>query len=305
MNEPMKMPYQAALLFRLLSGVEKLDRSELDKVKRFVLSARCDDGGFRGRPSESSSDLYYTSFALRCLLLTNTRYDAGALFRQYPMPMLTPAELFACTFCFSLQNESDAEPDQRGENRNRLLRQWTSFRRSDGCYASSENTSYSSTYMTFLAASAFEMLGAEEERSSIAVEPILDRQRSDGGFVELAPLRRSGTNPTAAAVALLKMYGREPKNKGGAVEFLLARQTPEGGFQANTQIPGADLLSSFTALVALIDLQAEERCDLDGLRRFVESLKSPEGGWFGAAWDRQCDVEYTFYGLALTGLVAS
>ena len=303
--------YQASLFLRLLAGIEKLNPAERKKTAEFIRSAGCADGGFRGRSTEvvTRSDLYYTGFALRSLLLldsmdeTSVLQPAKSYIDGHSESFSTPAELFSYTFCLSLLNQFG---DVNGfvRRRTRLLECWSRYRRADGCYASSENTTYSSTYMTFLAAGAFELLDAGMELAAIDPEPLLHRQGPDGGFVELEPLKRSGTNPTAAAVALLKMRGVEPLNRSGVIDFLLTRQTSQGGFQANTQIDVADLLSSFTALVALADLEAEDRCDRETLRRFVKNLRSPDGGYRGAAWDRECDVEYTFYGLALESLLA-
>ena len=119
-------------------------------------------------------------------------------------------------------------------------------------------------------------------------------------------MKRSGTNPTAAAVGLLKIFGRlDDAVRSGTVEFLLDMQSEdEGGLRANPRIPIADLLSTFTGLLTLADLGALARADLAAARRFVESLQLPGGGFHGASWDAGDDVEYTFYGLGATALLA-
>jgi len=297
--------YLAKLTFRFLSAVSRLDDSRRKALRTFFLAAQSENGGFTGRQGEG--DLYYTGFALRGLFLLGALDDpellrrvSGFLDDQAPRP-LSAVESASFVFCSPLVNGMLGRETSQ-EQKERILYRWKHFRCADGCYATSEKTAYSSTYQTFLAATVFEQLGAEEEKNAIPVEPILDRQRSDGGFVELAPLRRSGTNPTAAAAAFLAMRAAESRNRNGMIDFLLARQTSEGGFTANTQIPVPDLLSSFTAVVALFDLQAEERYDRSALRQFVLDSRSPDGGYFGAPWDRQSDVEYGFYGLALEAL---
>ena len=76
------------------------------------------------------------------------------------------------------------------------------------------------------------------------------------------------------------------------------------GWIANTRIPIADLLSTFTGLLTLFDLNAPDAIQLPPARRFVESLAQPAGGFFAAAWDTAADVEYTFYGLGSLALLA-
>ena len=80
-------------------------------------------------------------------------------------------------------------------------------------------------------------------------------------------------------------------------------QTDEGGLRANTRIPIADLLSSFTGALTLIDLKAFEEIDVAAYRRFVQSMERPEGGFQAAAWDTAHDVEYSFYGLGCMALL--
>ncbi len=305
--------YQTALLFKLLTGAKKLPTDEKEAATNFILSTQCSSGGFRGR-SEASVDLYYTAFALRGLVLLGEIDDADCLggvahFLELTREHVhTPADLFSYTFCFSLAGQTENEAERR-----RLASCWQKYRLPDGCYAASTATRYSSTYTTFLAANAFDLLDASEHKSAIDHVPILRRQRPDGGFVELEPLKQSGTNPTAAAIALLKSLsgargletpGLEAANPNATVDFLLARQLPDGGFQANTKIPVSDLLSSFTAFVALSDLGEERRCNLNALENYISQRKMSCGGYCGADWDQQCDVEYTFYGLALKSLLA-
>ena len=86
-------------------------------------------------------------------------------------------------------------------------------------------------------------------------------------------------------------------------DFLLDNVTDEGGLRANTQIPIADLLSTYTGLQTLRDLGTWEQVDLPAAKRFVESLQQDSGGYLAAAWDEVADVEYSFYGTALRGLL--
>ena len=89
-----------------------------------------------------------------------------------------------------------------------------------------------------------------------------------------------------------------------AAAFLAAMQNVEGGLRANARIPAADLLSTFTGLVALADLDALSAVDPARAQRYVESLDQPGGGFRGGLWDDAADVEYTFYGLGSLALLA-
>ena len=160
--------------------------------------------------------------------------------------------------------------------------------------------------LPFLAAACRQLVGLPLDDAAGMIELVRSRRRDDGGFVELGQLTQSGTNPTAAGVGLLRLAGAlDEPTRGQAAAFLAGMQTTEGGFRANRRIPVADLLSTFTALVTLTDLDALAKVDLAGARQYAESLRQPPGGFCGGAWDDAADVEYTFYGLGTLALSAS
>ena len=163
---------------------------------------------------------------------------------------------------------------------------------------------YSSTYHTFLTAAGKQLVGATLDGADRLVQLARRRQRDDGGFVELDQIEQSGTSPTAAAVGLLRMLDALEDSVGNpAVGFLAGLQNPEGGLRANTRIPIADLLSTFTGLVALADLDAMGAVDVAAARGYSLALEQPGGGFRGGAWDDTADVEYTFYGLGVLALL--
>ena len=131
------------------------------------------------------------------------------------------------------------------------------------------------------------------------------RWREDGGFVEIGPMKRSGTNPTAAAIGSLKVLDSvDDETREVTIDFLAEMQTDEGGLLANTRIPVADVLSTFTGVLTLGDLGGLERIDLSAVRRYVDSMQLPDGGFRGGLWDDGTDVEYTFYGLGRSAFCA-
>ena len=298
--------YLAQLTGRILPGMLQEKPERRNELRAYFLAALDQNGGFRGRTG--NGDLYYSAFALRGLFLLGMLDDekllscvTGFLKEQQYRENLFPVDILSWTFCASLVyavQGKEFSPEQIAF----LLHRWERFRCSDGCFAATEKSAFSSTYTTFLTALFYELLGESERSRTIPVSPILDRQRSDGGFVELPPLRYSGTNPTAAAVGLLTLLEVPLPEKEKTVEFLYRCQQSGGGFQAHARIPIPDLLSSFSAVNSLCDLDAADQLNRQVLQRFVSGLRSPDGGFFGMSTDQQSDVEYTFYGMALEAM---
>ena len=124
-------------------------------------------------------------------------------------------------------------------------------------------------------------------------------------------MRKSGTNPTAAAVGLFQLtvagpdQGWSDEVRRGVIEFLAGRQSSmEGGLLANTSIPVADLLSTFTGAWTLAEIGRLGGVAADALLSYARSLQEQGGGFRGGLWDDGTDVEYTFYGLGVLGLLS-
>jgi geranylgeranyl transferase type-2 subunit beta len=148
------------------------------------------------------------------------------------------------------------------------------------------------------------MLGQPLAEPVSVVEFIRSRRREDGGFVEMKQMKRSGTNPTAAAIGALQLAGAfDVETKTGVANLLAGLQSPEGGLAANSRIPLADLLSTFTGCWTLRECGASDRIDAKSALRYVKTLERPEGGFHGGSWDGGFDVEYTFYGLGAMALL--
>jgi geranylgeranyl transferase type-2 subunit beta len=187
------------------------------------------------------------------------------------------------------------------------MRRIEQLRTDDGGYAKSEQGAAGSTYHSFMVSLTYELLGSRTPRPNALTQFLYDRQRDDGGFVEIAPMKRSGTNPTAAAVALLNSLGKmESDIAEDVIAFLNDVVSSEGGFQANTRIPFADGLSTFTGLLTAQDLGRNDVIPPIQILDFVSRcLELDSGGFRGASWDQQADVEYSFYGLGILGLLHS
>jgi len=302
--------YLAELTLRLAAGATQLPKSTRRRHASYLTGAQNPDGGFAGR--QGTSDLYYTSFALRGLALLGaleTRVARRAhrfLCAQIDRPLPSIEFISLATSAALLQAASGLDVfANAGANAARIVPTLLDrYRRDDGGYAKTTGSAASSTYHTFLAVACLQLAGAPLRNAEGIVELIRSRRREDGGFVEIPQMRDSGTNPTCAATMLLHLLeALDPPTRRGAVQFLTEMQTPEGGLRANTRVPVADLLSTFTGLVTLAELESASAGDLRAAGAYAERLELAGGGFRGGAWDDMADVEYTFYGLGVLSLL--
>ena len=307
-------PYLLRLAQRLAASLSPMDASRRARHREFILSQQMPDGGFRGR--EGDADLYYTSFAVRGLAMLDGRLPGetagrvGVYLGTFALDRLSIVDLVSwlnTSLIVQLAGGADPLAGGAADAAERIAARLESVRTADGGYAKSPEGAAGSTYHSFLVALCYELIGREVPRPNALVQFLYDRQRDDGGFVEIAPMKRSGTNPTAAAVALLNKLGAmDDEIRADVREFLRAVRSDEGGFQANTRIPFADGLSTFTGLLTCQDLDLQDVLDTGRTRELITSqLEFPTGGFRGASWDTQADVEYTFYGLGVLALLGA
>ena len=306
------MSYLGNLTLRLAAGAMRLSEDIRQRHAGFLLGAQNPDGGFPGR--RGSSDLYYTGFALRGLALTDELSDPAAgraaAFLQArldgrKMPSIDFLSLVYSAVLLEATSGLDVFGAAGRDRTNAVIETLEPFRRGDGGYAKTLQGQHSSTYHTFLAASCRQLVGAATDDEQM-IGLIRSRRRKDGGFAELDVMPQGGSNPTAAAVGLLRLLdAMDEPTRRGAIGFLAEMQNAEGGLRANTRIPVADLLSTFTGLVALADLDGLALVDTAAARRYVLALELPDGGFRSGIWDDNADVEYTFYGLGTLALLAA
>ncbi len=306
-------PYLIRLAERLFSGWAGADAARKGRHRDFILAHQMPDGGFRGR--EGDSDLYYTSFAVRGLAMlgaldVEAAGRIGRFLGSFEPLRLSLVDLLSwLSTSVAVQLAGGPVPKEAEEPgwAARIAERLESVRTSDGGYAKSPEGAAGSTYQSFLVTLSYELIGLPLPRTNALVQFLYDRQRDDGGFVEIAPMKRSGTNPTAAAAAVLTMIdAMDDELRADVREFLFSVKSDEGGFQANTRIPFADGLSTFTGLLTLLDLEIPDVLDLKRVRDYLTGwLEFPTGGFRGASWDEQADVEYTFYGLGTLALLPS
>lgn len=306
-------PYLVRLAQRLADGLASMDQSRRERHRSFILSCQQDDGGFGGR--EGDSDLYYTSFAVRALgmlggMTVDEARSVEAFLSRFDWKELGVIDLMNWLYtvlAVQVFGGGDLLENEEADWPERIAGKLERVRTEDGGYAKSEEGAAGSTYHSFLVTLTYELLGKRPPRPNRLIQFIYDRQRDDGGFVEIAPMKNSGTNPTAAAVGLMKIIGGLDRELCEDIrDFLRETWSPEGGFQANKRIAFADGLSTFTGLLTVQDLNIRNLASEVMIERYVsQELEFPTGGFRGAAWDDQADVEYSFYGLGCLALLWS
>ena len=320
----MAHPYLFRLDDRISRGLSFWEPAKRERHRQFILTQQNLDGGFGGRglpaenpndaPEGRESDLYYTAFAIRALsALRGFGADDARRIAHFldlsrnhqatvidVVSWLYSALMVQAAAGIDLLAQADANwPVQ-------LALSLEGFRSKDGGYAKTHEGALGSTYHSFLVALCYELIGQTLPEPERLVAFIRDRQRDDGGFVEIAPMKRSGTNPTAAAIGVLILHSSIGKNlREDVLAYLRDVRSGEGGFQANTRIPFADALSTFTGYLTCLDLEANAVIESEHVEQFILSLEYPTGGFRAAAWDQATDVEYTFYALGTLGLLWS
>lgn len=305
-------PYLQRLTGQLVDGLDRLPDEWRQRHIDWLRSVQNPDGGFSGR--EGDSDLYYTGFALRSLAvlqgLTPELCTRTAGFLRVKMSesasVIDFFSLLVSCFLVPLGGGPDVLADVPSDWPDRVAAMLEAFRTTDGGYAKSPGAVSGSTYHSFLVMLALELVNKQVPRLDDLVKFVKSRRRDDGGYVEIAPMRRSGANPTAAGIGMLQMANAlDGDARNAVIEFLVQLPSAfEGGIRANDRIPAADLLSTFTGSWTLAQLGALERLDTNMLREYAESCEIPTGGFRGGLWDEGIDVEYTFYGLGVLGLLA-
>ena len=284
--------YLEELTIRLAIGVANLPAQTRRRHAGFLLAQQKEDGGFGGR--EGGSDLYYTGFALRSLAvlgeLDGEVAQRSATFLQDKLTgQETIIDFLSLVYGAALIDSAagidifaDASPDWR----EKVAAHLESLRREDGGYAKGPEGIASSTYHTFLVTLCLQLIEWPLPELDRTVAFILSQQDQEGGFHEIRASKRAGTNPTAAAIGVLRIADALTDDiRENTLDFLVEMQTDEGGLRANTRIPFADLLSSFTGLLTLQDLGGDDEISTAAIERYARSLELPSGGFHGAALD--------------------
>ncbi|OGV43477.1 MAG: hypothetical protein A2X48_02260 [Lentisphaerae bacterium GWF2_49_21] len=302
-------------VFTIASSAKKhLDDDAISKTAAFIMSRMNEDGGFRGR--SSSSDLYYTFFALATLAslgaskhispvnsylkkIDTHRFGFIDLYcLACTKPLLTylklPDKLKALALLTARKNSMFT-----GRAAKELVGRLEDYRSMDGGYnQNTKNSKHGTVYASFLACQAYDNLGLEIPDKKGILNSLEALKASDNGYANQPGMAHGTTTATAASgIMMMRLGGKFPQT----VEKWLAGQLlPCGGFRASPQTPIADMLSTSTAVLALrhVGHKFESR---QSIIDFVESHWDDSGGFFGSMLDPVCDCEYTFYALLTLG----
>lgn len=302
--------YLENLTIRLATGVAELPEPVRQRHAQYLLSAQQSDGGFAGR--EGDSDLYYTGFALRGLAVLGELYgpvaeQAAKFLRSRLSGQEHVVDFLSLMYGAALLDVSagiDVFAQSPANWRDAVADAMERLRRPDGGYAKGEEGRASSTYQTFLVLLCRELIERPVPESHRIVEFLESQRHAEGGFLEIRASKRAGTNPTAAAIGSLRILDAlDEETREDTIDFLADMQTDEGGLRANTRIPFADLLSTFTGCLTLIDLDGLDAINPLAAFRYAQSMEVTAGGFHGFALDENRDVEYSFYGLGCLALL--
>jgi hypothetical protein len=276
---------------------------------RFVRSRISIDGGFVGRDEES--DLYYTLFGVESLIALGEPMAYGSfekILSRYLLPFGAGTSLDLVHLCSLARCWSDLPGAQQHwltySMRHTMVETLRSYRSVDGGFAPVPHAKIGTAYAAFLASGALEDLKEAIPQPEALADALESLRCDDGGFTNESLLGVPITSATAAAITLLLHLHRPPHPE--TIDWLLDRRNDDGGFAASTALPVSDLLSTATALHALgqagvvLDPQPRLAC-----RKYVESLRTEEGGYRGSAADGMADGEYTFYALLALGYLGS
>ncbi len=277
------------------------DSAEL--IAQFLYGLINDDGGFCDRSGKS--DLYYTSFGVGGLL---------GLQQDLPLPKLRQyierfgdgdgidlVHLSCLARCLhAVWSRDDAwRTRQMADRVDTLLSHVESHRAEDGGFNVERGSARGSVYGCFLAVGAYQDLGRTPPEFSSLRSCIESFQCDDGGYANGMELPIGLTPPSSGAATLLRHWGcaEDPR----LTRWLWERYHRSGGFCVMPGIEVPDLLSTATALHALVGVHADLKPIQESCLDFVDSLWNARGGFHGSWEDDDLDCEYTYYGLLVLG----
>ena len=267
-----------------------------DLVRDFYLRRLNPDGGFQDRAGES--DLYYTVFGLEGLAALE--HDPPPSTSSFLARFGDGNDLdFVHLTCLARAWATASRSGPPADVTAALLERIEAFRSRDSGYAVAPGAEFGTPYGAFLALGAIEDLKGTLAQPERLLASVLGLRAPDGGFANHQGAATGATPATAAAVMVMRHLDREPDAR--VAGWLLARAHHDGGFFAAPGAPVPDLLSTATALHALVAMHADISRIKEPCLDFVDTLWTNEGGFCGSWLDQALDCEYTYYGLLALG----
>ena len=267
-----------------------------DLVRDFYQQRLNADGGFQDRAGES--DLYYTVFGLEGLAALE--HDPPPSTSSFLARFGDGNDLdFVHLTCLARAWATASRSGPPADVASALLERIEAFRSRDSGYSIAPRAEFGTPYGAFLALGAIEDLKGTLAEPERLLASVLSLRAPDGGFANHQGAATGATPATAAAVMVMRHLDREPDAR--VAGWLLARAHHDGGFFAAPGAPVPDLLSTATALHALVAMHADTSRIKEPCLDFVDTLWTNEGGFCGSWLDQALDCEYTYYGLLALG----
>ncbi|MCF6313104.1 MAG: hypothetical protein L3J39_11690 [Verrucomicrobiales bacterium] len=282
-------------------GPSVLGEEASQLIEAFIRSQQNPDGGFKDR--DSTSDLYYTSFAIDALTALQADLPEDSIAAYLNGQFKKISELDFVHLC-CLARASSALDSYRGHNRlTPVLNRLEEFRTADGGYNQISDHPTGSTYACFLAWGAYSDHGIPLPRQETLSDCLNSLASEDGAWSNDVEFPVPNAPSTAAAVAVYRNLRLAIPEK--TTHWILSCYHPaSGGFLAFPDAPMPDLLTTAVALHTLDALQAPLENLREGCLDFIDTLWNAKGGFHGNWSDDQLDVEYTYYGLLALGHLA-
>ena len=272
-------------------------QSSADLVGGFFRERYDPAGGFTNRAG--LPDLYYTVFGLEGLAALRAPIDADRT-RAYLTGFGDGAALdFVHLSCLARCWANLPEGVPPDDVRQRMLDRIATFRAGDGGFATDPDGDEGSAYGAFVALGAYQDLREPVPDSDALMAQLLTLVAADGGLNNFPGAPVGLTTATAAAAAALRQFGKPVPET--FAPWLLSQAHPQGGFRALPGSPIPDLLSTATAIHALVGLHADISPVKEACLDFIDSLWTNRGGFYGHWEDDILDCEYTYYGLLALG----
>jgi len=260
------------------------------------------DGGYCGKGT--SSDLYYTGFAVLSLLALGAECDWARTveyLRRYAFDERADlahraAWIRQCRLLIPTWPDEQTVREQ--------IEALSGYRCSDGAWHHLGAEARGSAYGCFLYLGAMQDLGiAVDEETKAAIADCIDSlETGGGGYFNEADIPAVSVPATAAAMVCRRVLGSDDGDTT-ACQWLL-RCFDGAGFRVMPLAPVADLLSTAVAVHALKICGADIEPVRGACLAFVDGLWDEEIGFCANSEDRLSDTEYMFYGLLATGHLA-
>ena len=272
-------------------------QSSADLVGGFFRERYDVGGGFVNRAG--LPDLYYTVFGLEGMAALRAPIDAART-RAYLTEFgdgeaLDVVHLSCLARCWA--NLPEQGPP--AATRERILTRIATYRTADGGFATDPGEPTGSAYGAFVALGAYQDLREPVPDHEALMRQLLTLVSADGALNNFADAPTGLTTATAAGAAALRQFGLPVPET--FAPWLLAQAHPQGGFRALPGSPIPDLLSTATAIHALVGLHVDLSVYKESCLDFIDSLWTNRGGFYGHWEDDILDCEYTYYGLLALG----